>query len=268
MEEKRWPIIGISLLMILLIYSFLTTVFKSDQKRFNHDRIFVDYSDYRKDSKTPPAQRTTRAPAYRHPNAYKAAQEANEIKRTMFSNVMTATISTYNTHMSEALKNQPSPSAQFPKPVRNAQYEQIIDLSMKPVPDFQSGMQHFAAGDHQRALEFFNSALDKVDQMDVKHRIDIFSMMAECYLKLKSDDGYIQNKIRQVRMERRLKQVIQAAFPEKADSMKIFDWSTTQEASKQLLRMRSLAAKSDSPQMYEMLKRAELDLEVARKVTQ
>jgi tetratricopeptide (TPR) repeat protein len=267
MDEKRWPIIGISLLMILLIYSFLTTVFKSDQKRFNHDRIFVDYSDYRQTNKAPPA-RTTRATAYRHPNAYKAAQEANDIKRTMFSNVMTATISTYNAHMSEALKNQPSPSAQYPKPIRNKQYEQIINLSMQPAPDFQSGMQYFSSGNYERALEYFNSALDKVDQMDVKHRIDIFSMMAECYLKLKSDDGYIQNKIRQVRMERRLKQVIQAAFPEKADSMHIFDWSTTQEASKQLLRMRSLAAKSNSPQMYEMLKRAELDLEVARKVTQ
>lgn len=269
MEEKRWPIIGISLLMILLIYSFLTTVFKSDQKRFSHDRIFVDYSDYRHNSKTEPVQRTTaHAPTYRHPNAYKAAQEANEIKRTMFQNVMTATISTYNTHMSEALKNTPSPSAQFPKPIKNQQYDQIIDLSMKPQPEIQSGMQHFASGNYQKALELFNSALDKVDAMDVKNRIDLFSMMAECYFKLRSDDGYIQNKIRQVRMERRLKQVIQATFPEKADSMMAFDWSTTQEASKQLLRMRSLAARSDSPQMQEMLKRAELDLEVSRKVSQ
>ena len=268
MEDKRWPIIGISLLMILLIYSFLTTVFKSDQKRFNHDRIFVDYSDYRHGSKPAPAQRTAHAPAYRHPNAYKASQEANEIKRTMFQNVMTATISTYNTHMSEALKNQPSPSAQFPKPIKNPQYDQVLELSMKPLPEFQSGIQYFAAGNHQKALELFNAAIDKVDNMDVKHRVDLFSMMAECYLKMKSDDGYIQNKIRQVRMERRLKKIIQDTFPEKADSMAVFDWSTTQEASKQLLRMRSLAARSDSPEMQEMLKRAELDLEVARKVSQ
>ncbi|MBU1107278.1 MAG: hypothetical protein KKB51_11465 [Candidatus Riflebacteria bacterium] len=268
MEDKRWPIIGISLLMILLIYSFLTTVFKSDQKRFNHDRIFVDYSDYRHSSKPASTPQQAHAPSYRHPNAYKAAQEANEIKRTMFQNVMTATISTYNTHMSEALKNKPSPSAQFPKPLKNPQYEQIIDLSMQPLPEFQSGIQHFASGNYQKALELFNSAIDKVDNMDVKHRIDLFNMMAECYLKMKNDDGYIQNKIRQVRMERRLKQVIQATFPDKADKLIAFDWATTQEASKQLLRMRSLASRSDSPQMYEMLKRAELDLEVSRKVTQ
>lgn len=267
MEDKRWPIIGISLLLILLIYSFLTTVFKSDQKRFNHDRIFVDYSDYRHGTGTTTTTQSAPTP-YRHPNAYKAAQEANEIKKTMFQNVMTATISTYNSHMSEALKNQPSPSAQFPKPIHNQQYDQIVELSMQSVPDFQSGMHYFAAGNYQRALEQFNSALDKVDPMDVKHRIDIFSMMAECYIKLKSNDGYIQNKIRQVRMERKLKQIIQTAFPEKADKMTVFDWSTTQEASKQLLRMRSLAARSDSPEMYEMLKRSELDLEVARKVSQ
>ena len=264
--EKRWPIVGITILMIFLIYNFLTMIFKSDQKRFSHDRIYVDYSDYRHGSKTPRGTASTPAPA--HPNAYRAAREAREIKKAMFSNVMTATISSYNAYMNESLKDMPVPTAHFPKPRINSQYEQIMALANQSVPSFQAGLQFFAAGNFDRALSSFNDALNSVDQMDVKHRIDIHSMMAECYLKMKNDDGYIQNKIRQVRMERRFKKVLQDTFPDKQDHLTMFDWSTTQEASKQLLRMRSLAARSDSPEMHLMLKRAELDLEVARKVTQ
>ncbi|NCB38118.1 MAG: hypothetical protein EOM80_05050 [Erysipelotrichia bacterium] len=263
--DKRWPVIGVTILMIVLIYNFLSTIFKSDQKRFSHNRIYVDYSDYRHGSKTPKSSGYSTTP---HPNAYKAAREAREIKKAMFQNVMTATISSYNTYMNEALKDKPSPTADYPKPRSNQQYEQAMALSRQSVPAFQAGLQFFASNDFEKALARFNDALQNVDQMDVKHRIDIHSMMAECYLKLKNNDGYIQNKIRQVRMERRFKKILQDTFPDKSENMALFDWSTTQEASKQLLRMRSLAARSDDPEMQQMLKRAELDLEVARKVTQ
>lgn len=264
--DRRWPIVGITILMIVLIYNFLTMIFKSDQKRFSHDRIYVDYSDYRHGAKTPKG--STSSGGSSHPNAYKAAREAREIKKSMFSNVMTATISSYNTYMNESLKDKPSPTADFPKARTNQQYEQMIGLSNQSVPAFQAGLQFFATGNFDRALSSFNDALQNVDQMDVKHRVDIHSMMAECYLKMKNDDGYIQNKIRQVRMERRMKKILQDTFPDKQDKLNMFEWSTTQEASKQLLRMRSLASRSDSPELQLMLKRAELDLEVARKVTQ
>ncbi len=264
--DRRWPIVGITLLMIVLVYNFLTMVFKSDQKRFSHDRIYVDYSDYRHGAKAPKSSGGSQASS--HPNAYKAAREAREIKKTMFANVMTATISSYNTYMSESLKNTPSPTTDFAKPRQNQQYDQMMSLARQPLPAFQSGLQFFASGNFDKALSSFNDALNGVDQMDVKHRVDIHSMMAECYLKMKNDDGYIQNKIRQVRMERRLKKILQDTFPDKQEKLTIFDWSTTQEASKQLLRMRSLASRGDSPELQLMLKRAELDLEVARKVTQ
>ncbi len=263
--DRRWPIVGITILMIVLIYNFLTMIFKSDQKRFSHDRIYVDYSDYRHGPKTPKSSGTA-APS--HPNAYKAAREAREIKKSMFSNVMTATISSYNAYMNESLKDKPSTTQDFPKPRTNPQYDQMMGLARQSVPAFQAGLQFFAAGNFDKALASFNDALNNVDQMDVKHRVDIHSMMAECYLKMKNDDGYIQNKIRQVRMERRLKKILQDTFPDKQEKLALFDWSTTQEASKQLLRMRSLAARGDSPELQLMLKRAELDLEVARKVTQ
>lgn len=265
--NKRWAVIGITILMIVLVYNFLTTVFKSDQKRFSHDRIFVDYSEHRSGTKFDKPTRGIGS-AYHHPQAFKAAREAREIKKTMFSNVMTATISSYNDYMNKSLKNMPSPTADFPKPLNNPQYNKILELAAESVPAHQSGLQFFATGEYEKAIGKFNDALQAVDQLDVKHRIDIFGMLAECYLRQKNDDGYIQNKIRQIRMERRLKKVIEEAFPEKRDKIMTFNWPTTQEASKQLLRMRSLAARAETPQMLEMLKRAELDLEVARKVTQ
>jgi len=267
--DKRWAVAAITIILIILIYNFLTSVFRSDQKRFSHDRIFVDYSEYRHGSKPVKTTSSSYSNTDRvHPNAFRAAREAREIKKTMFQNVMTATISSYNQYMSKALKDVPSPTAQYPKPLENSQYKQIIDLAAKPLPAYQSGLQFFTRGDYDRAISKFNDALEAVDQMDVKRRIDIFGMLAESYLKLRNEDGYIQNKIRQVRMERRLKKVLEETFPDKRDSFQRFDWVTTQEASKQLLRMRSLASRSDSPQMQEMLKRAELDLEVSRKVTQ
>lgn len=267
--DRRWAVATITIVLIILIYNFLTSVFRSDQKRFSHDRIFVDYSEYRHGSRPAKGTGTSYSTSTRsHPNAFRAAREAREIKKTMFQNVMTATISSYNKYMSQALKDVPSPTADYPKPLENQQYQQVIDLAAKPLPEYQSGLQLFTRGEYDRAISKFNDALQAVDQMDVKRRVDIFGMLAECYLKLRNDDGYIQNKIRKVRMERRLKKILEDTFPDKRDSFKRFDWITTQEASKQLLRMRSLAARSDSPQMNEMLKRAELDLEVSRKVTQ
>ena len=254
--------------MIFLIYNFITTIFKSDQKRFSHDRIYVDYSDFRHSAKNRKSSKSSfSSSARRNPNSYKAAREARKIKRTMFGNVMTATISSYNGYMSKALKNVPSPLKQFPKPQSNTQYEKVLSLANQPVPAYQSGLSLFTSGKMEKALEKFSKALDTLDQMDIKHRIDIFSMISECYLRMENSDGYVQYKVKQIRMERKLKTLLQSVFPDKKDSFGKFGWSTTQEASKRLLKIKLMSARVSNPQMKAMLYRAELDLEVARKVS-
>ncbi len=268
--EKKWPIVGITILLIFLVYNFISSVFKSDQKRFSHDRIYVDYSDYRNSGKT--AKSSSRSSysssTTRHPNAYKAAREAKKIQREMFSNVMTATISSYNNYMNKALKNVPSVVEKLPKPIMTANYEKFLELARQPVPNYETGMSYFMQGFFDKALQKFNEALESVDPLDVKHRIDIFGMIAECYLRQKNDSGYVQYKVMQVRMKRKMQKLLQDAFPEKRRMVENMGFITTQEASKNLLKMRSMASRSDSPDVQEMLKRAELDLEVARKVTQ
>jgi isocitrate dehydrogenase kinase/phosphatase len=68
-------------------------------------------------------------------------------------------------------------------------------------------------------------------------------------------------------MKRKMQRVLEQAFPGKKDLIEKVDWQTTQQASKNLLRVRSMASRVNSAEMQKMLKRAELDLEVARKVT-
>ena len=50
--------------------------------------------------------------------------------------------------------------------------------------------------------------------------------------KLGNDDGYIQNRIRQVRMERRKVKILQDTFPEKSKDFELSDWANTAAASK------------------------------------
>jgi tetratricopeptide (TPR) repeat protein len=265
--DKKWPVIGITLILILLIYNFVSSIFKSDQKRFDHNRIYVDYSDYRHTKKKPQKSPFKSTASRRNPNAYKAAREAKEIQRKMFSNVMTATISSYNNYMDKALKDVPSPVEKLPKPKVTQQYKKFVKLAREPVIEYESGLSYFVSGMYDQALVKFQEALQNVDPLDVKHRIDIFGMIAECYMRLNNDRGYIQYKVKQVRMKRKMQRVLEQAFPGKKDLIEKVDWETTQQASKNLLRVRSMASRVNSAEMQKMLKRAELDLEVARKVT-
>ena len=266
--DRKWSIAGIAIILVLLIYSFITTLFRSDQKRYTHNRIYRDYSDSRKTSRSKYSRTTSRSSKRSvHPNAYKAAREAKKIKREMYKTVLASTITSYNNYMNKALKGAKSPTAQYPKPTENAQYKKVIILANSSVPEHQSGLFEFNRGNYDKALKKFSGALDSVDKMDIKHRIDIYNMIAECYLELGNDNGYIQYKIKQVRMERKLRKLLEQVFPNKRGKIKNLSWSSTQEASKRLLQIRSMASRVKTRRMEKMVRRAKLDLEVSRKVS-
>lgn len=247
-------------MMIVLIYSFVSTVFRTEQRRKTQGRVYEDYSDYRHNS-TYSSSPESFTPLKR--SIYRSAHEAKEIKRKIFSGVVAATVKSYNVHNSQFPK--PAPIRENPG---NQQYQEMLKHAKTPVPEYQSALQFFASEAYESALQKLDDAMNSLDQMDLTHRIDIYKMMAECYLKLKNDDGYIQNRIRQVRMERRKAKILQDSFPERVEFQDLPSWLTTAEASKNLLRMRTVINRNDNRTTREMLKRAELDLEVARKVTQ
>ncbi len=253
--DKRWTLGIVTLLMVLLVYSFLSMVLKTDRKKTVHSRMYRDYSSYNKkhDSED----------YYYDNKVYGSSGQTIRNKRTLFNKVMTGSLNSYNQYMEVIIKN----SKGNPKSSSNPQYEQMMALSKQPLPEFQLALINYQKGEYDDAVSKLNEALEKLDPLELKNRAVIYSLLAECYIKLKDDDGYIQNKIRYVRVQRKINKILKETYPQSTINENVF--LTTEEASTNLLRVKSSVAKlPDSPMVREMVKKAELDLEVARKVTQ
>ena len=258
--DKRWTLAIVTLLMVLLIYSFLSMVLKSDKKKTTHSRMYRDYSNYTKKDSTYDSY-------VDETNTYASSARARKLKRSIFNNTFKATQSGYSYYMNTAFsKSSRSKEEDRSKNVPTTpQYDQMMELSRKPLPELQKGVVLFRKGEYEEAISSLNDALEKLDPMEIQKRIEVYSLLAECYIKLKDDDGYIQNKIRQVRFKRKYQKLMKETFPGFEEN----DFMTTQQASTNLIRIRSSVANlPDSPMVREMVKKAELDLEVARKVTQ
>lgn len=266
MDRNSWAVVFISVFIMGLVYFFLTSIFRPNQDRRRHSRVYVDYTEYR--HRTPDPETDIHARRRRHPKAHKSAARARQIKQTMFRNVMGATTGSYNEYMKESLKSMPSAVEQQPKPTRITPiYKQVMELSKQAVPGYQVGLTDLTRGDYDMALVNFNKALENADSMDIKNRIDIYGMIAECYYKQGNDEGYIQYRIRQIRMRRRLQEILQEVFPDQQESFEHLDWMSPRQASTNLLRLRSAASRTDSDNINIMIRRAELDQQIARRVS-
>lgn len=254
--DKRWTLAIVTLLMVLLVYSFLSMVLKTDKKKTVYSRMYRDYSSFNKNRDS--------EDYYYDSKVYGSAGEAIRNKRNLFNNVMSGSLNSYNHYMKVMKKNS---KGNKKSPSNNPQYDQMMALSQKPLPEFQLAIINFKKGEYDEAVSNLNEALEKLDPLEMKNRAIIYSLLAECYIKLKDDDGYIQNKIRYVRVQRKINKILKETYPQSNINDNVF--LTTEEASTNLLRVKSSVAKlPDSPMVREMVKKAELDLEVARKVTQ
>ena len=254
--DKRWTLGIVTLLMVLLVYSFLSMVLKTDKKKTVHSRMYRDYSSYNKKHDSD---------SYYYENkVYGSSGQTLRNKRTLFSKVMSGSLNSYNQYMEVLQRNSkgnPKSSS------NNSQYDQMMTLSKKPLPEFQLAVINFKKGEYEEAVSNLNAALERLDPLELKNRAVIYSLLAECYIKLKDNDGYIQNKIRYVRVQRKINKILKDTYPQSTINDNAF--LTTEEASTNLLRVKSSVAKlPDSPMVREMVKKAELDLEVARKVAQ
>lgn len=254
--DKRWTLAIVTLLMVLLVYSFLSMVLKTDKKKTVYTRMYRDYSSFNKNRDS--------EDYYYDSKVYGSAGEAIRNKRNLFNNVMSSSLESYNHYMKVMQKNS---KGNKKSPSNNPQYDQMMALSQKPLPEFQLALIKFKNGEYDDAVSNLNEALEKLDPLEMKNRAVIYSLLAECYIKLKDNDGYIQNKIRYVRVQRKINKILKETFPQSSINDNVF--LTTEEASTNLLRVKSSVAKlPDSPMVREMVKKAELDLEVARKVSQ
>ncbi|HNV69981.1 MAG TPA: hypothetical protein PKO06_09800 [Candidatus Ozemobacteraceae bacterium] len=63
MDTSRWPFVLAVVVLLALIYNFLNTIFRSDVKRFSHDRLYIDYASYKKkETKKPSGSSSSPSP--------------------------------------------------------------------------------------------------------------------------------------------------------------------------------------------------------------
>ena len=253
--DRRWTLVIVTILMMLLIYSFLSMVLKKDRKKAVHTRMYRDYSSYnQKKSLTDYADKDSNKKNYSQSN------RIAEIKDKYLTIIMNNSSNGYSSFMDKLSKK-----SEKRKESNNPQYDNMVKLANKPLPELQVAGILFRKGEYEDAIKKLEEALGKLDQLEIKNRMQIYSIMAECYLKLKDDENYIDSKVKQVRIQRKYNKIMKDTFPNFPNN----DFMSTQDASSNLLRVKSSTARlPDSPMVREMIKKAELDLQVARKVSQ
>lgn len=258
--DKRWTIAIVTVLTMILIYCFLTMALKKEKKEKGKSRIGRSYSSYSNKSYSGDNKDRSYNSNYDFISA-----EVKQIKREMFSDLGNITINGYNEYMQKALKKDKNSEENEPK-ITNPQYLKMIELSKQPLPELHFANAFYRKGEYEEAVLKLNEALEKLDPMEIKNRLQIYSMLAECYLKLKDDDNYINSMIKHIRMQKKYNKLMKETFSDYPDH-ELF--MSTSDASANLLRIKSSVARlPDSPQVREMIKRAELDLQIARKVSQ
>lgn len=256
MEPKRWPIIVVTLVLLILIYNFLSTIFRSNIKRFSHDRIYVDYSTYKKSSKGTPDS------PYRSSSF--VSQQTALAERHMDDGRVEAAMNAFSSNL--ALSLSKTTPLQADKPMRDAAYEEAKKLAAIKHPEIAMGNSLYTAGKFDQALSKFNEILSDLPEKDLQNRMKLYDSMAECYFRLKNKDGYVQYKTKFIQAQKELRDMIRRVFPRSAPPEAPL-WITSEEAMTHLLRVKTLAIQHLQDENRDMLiRRAEYDLDVARQL--
>jgi len=253
MEQRQWPMVLMTIVLLGLIYNFLNTIFKSDIKRFSHDRIYVDYSSTRKSRGSSPVS-GIRSPLLR--------QQMEFAEKRMNVGRVAAAAGSYNRYMVEALSKVKLPPSDKPK--MTPQYEEAKRLATQDIPGLDSAKRLFETGKFDEALAALNELLPSVNENDVHHRIQIYDMLAESYFKANNKDYYVQNKVKYVKGMKKLRELVSQVYPNRTTG-KFDGWITTEEATQNLLKIRGFAEQNlRSEERENMVRRAEWDLSVSR----
>lgn len=257
MEPKRWPVVVVTIVLLLLIYNFLSTIFKSNIKRFSHDRIYVDYATYKKSPKG-----TAETP-YRSTSGISHQMALAE--RHMDTDRVEAAMAAFDQGMALSLSKRKLPKGDAP--LRDEAYEEAKRLAAINHPEIAMGNALYAAGKFDQALSKFNEILSDLPEKDLQNRMKLYDSMSECYFRLKNKDGYVQYKTKFVQAQKELRDMIRRVYPRSAPPETPL-WITSEEAMTHLLRVKTLAIQHLQEENRDMLiRRAEYDLEVARQLS-
>ncbi|MFZ2959251.1 MAG: hypothetical protein WA705_20385 [Candidatus Ozemobacteraceae bacterium] len=255
MENRRWPLVIFVIALVGLIYNFLTTVFTSDVKRFSHDRIYVDYSTYKK-SPVAGTEKGSNSPV--------VFQQVALARKSMDVGRAEASINAYEKYFKTAINRKPPPALEAP--LQNQRYEEMMNHARANLDGLTLTKIAIAEGRSAQAMSELNAILQALPEADLKHRMEVTDMLAECFFSQKNKDGYIQYKVKYVELIRQIRDLTHQAYPNRPVSA--FDgWMSSQEATQQLLKIRSLGHELQA-RAEPLIRRAEYDLEVARQLNQ
>jgi tetratricopeptide (TPR) repeat protein len=260
MEIKNWAVLVFSLILFVLIFSFLRTIFRTEKKQFSHDRIYVDYATYKRPTAANKADGYHRV--IRSPHFYEQVSLGRQYVHAGRGE-MAARL--FEQGMAENFKD--APPFNEPKPAQSADYQKYLEMGNLDIEEINLGRSWFARKNYRQAVSDFQQALTRIDPADLQHLMQVYEMMAESHFHLKDKERYVEFKEKRIQTLRKIRELTKRTFPtQQTDESP--DWISSEEATQQLLRIRTFAAsKLEGPERDMVIRRAEFDLEVARRVS-
>lgn len=256
MEIRNWGILIIFLALSALVFNFLRTIFKADVKKFSQERLFVDYNTYKKPASAAPGKTAV----VWSPVIQQQVELAN---RDINVGRSEAAAQAFTVGMHEGLANSPVDPDEKPNP--SGALTKYAQLAAQSVEGLSQARLWFSQKNFTQALADYQAILPKLDKDDFQHLMQVYDSIAECSLKLNNKDGYVENKLNYVKTLRSIRELMRRSYS-KADTEKTQDWITPEEATRQLLKVRSSAERMEGPEKEMIIRRAEFDVEVARRV--
>jgi hypothetical protein len=255
MELRNWALLVLGLVLLFLIVNFFRTIFKSDVKRYSHDRLYVDYSTYK--TKSTPGVKTR---SYTSPAVF---QQVDLASRYLHEGRSEFTAKTFSQAWVGAFKNAPVPPEE--RIARNESFEKYRNFAGQSIEGIIHARFWFGKKNYAQAVQELNTVLQNLDRDDLHHRMQVYENLAECYFFTKNKELYVENKVNYIKTLRQIRDLVRKSFPDKQlDEKK--DWMTSEEATQQMLRIRSHAERLPGIEGETLIRRAEFDLEVARRI--
>ncbi len=252
METTRWPFILAVVVLLALIYNFLNTIFRSDVKRFSHDRLYIDYASYKKkDTKKGTGGSSS-------PSPYVAPQLRNEFRQVLDGRLEDS-VNAYSSYLQKALEKRPDLSG-APVPV-NAQYDEVMRLARQTPEGMGQARLFFAKGNYSAAVQEFQTVLGTLQENDLQNRISIHQALAECFFQQNIRIAYVEHKAKALELTQRLRDMLRGGAGGAQSPL----WMSVDEATQVLLKVRVHALQNlKGREKEDAIRRAEFDLEVAR----
>ena len=251
METNRWPFILAVIVLLALIYNFLNTIFRSDVKRFSHDRLYIDYASYKKkDTRKPSGSGSS-------PSPFLAPHMRNEFRQS-FEGRLDDSVNAYQSYLQKALEKRPDIGAE-PASV-NSSYDEVMRLARQTPEGLGQARVFFAKGSYAAAVQEFQNVLATLQENDLQNRLSIHNALAECCFQQNIRIAYVEHKAKALELTQRLREMLRGSGGQASPL-----WMSVDEATQLLLKTRVHALQNlKGREKEDVIRRAEFDLEVAR----